>query len=170
MFRSLKDCTLDFDDRRGVLQSNSKTYRSLGDSGRTRVNVRSIEIDIEEDRESMVERFCDLPEAIEGLLNFGGFSLDLYRDKIALLSLLPRSPFEWHMDDNVWPDRDSMILYPFLVFLFDNRIAGQRGADKFWPKHRKKFALIPPLCFEQLGFTNRCQGVVHDGEERIPIH
>lgn len=62
-----------------------------------------------------------------------------------------------------------MIVYPFLVFLFDKRIARQRGSDKSWSKHRKKFALVPPLRFEQSGLTNRCQGVVHDGEEGVPI-
>jgi hypothetical protein len=46
------------------------------------------------------------------------------RSKIALCPVLARSPLEWHMDDNVGTNRDSMIFYPFLVFLLDNRIAG----------------------------------------------
>ncbi|MGA8508106.1 MAG: hypothetical protein WB762_21070 [Candidatus Sulfotelmatobacter sp.] len=170
MFHSFKDARLHFDDRRAVLQSNSKTYCSLGDSGRAQFNVRFVGIDIDEDRESIVERFADLPEAVKGLFNVSGFSLDLYRDKIALTPVLARSRLEWHMDDDVGPNSDSMIVYPFLVFLFDNRIAGQRGADKSWPEHRKKFALVSPLRFEQSGFVNRCQGVIHDGKERIPIH
>jgi hypothetical protein len=147
MFHSFRDARLHFDDRRAVLQSNGKTYCSLGDSGRAQFNVRFVGIDIDEDRESIVERFADLPEAVKGLFNVSGVSLDLYRDKIALTPVLVR----WHMDDDVGPNSDSMIVYPFLVFLFDNRIAGQRGADKSWPEHRKKFALVSPLRFEQSG-------------------
>jgi hypothetical protein len=166
----LTDARLHFDDRRAVLQSNSKTCCSLGDSGRAQFNVRSVGIDIDEDCESIVERFADLPEAVKGLFNVSGFSLDLYGDKIALTPVLARSRLEWHMDDDVRTDPDSMFVYPFLVFLFDNRIAGERGADKSWPEHRKKFALVSPLRFKQSGFANRCEGVIHDGKERIPIH
>src|SRR6266478_3869727 len=117
MFHSLRDARLRFDDWRAVLQSNSKTYCSLGDSGRAHFNVRSVGIDIDEDRKNIVERFADLPEAVKGLFNVSGFSLDLYHDKIALTPALTRSRLEWHMDDDVGPDLDSMIVYPFLVFL-----------------------------------------------------
>jgi len=88
--------------------------------------------------------FAELPEALKGLFNVGRFSLDLYRDKIALPPVLARSQLEWHMDDDLGPDRNSMIVYPFLVFLFDNRIAGQRGSESFMIARKASLSIEVP--------------------------
>ena len=71
---------LHYNDRRPVIQYDRKTDRLLRDAGGARLSMRLLRVDIDENRQWIIEGFADFPKAFECMLDIGRFALDLDRD------------------------------------------------------------------------------------------
>lgn len=70
--------------------------------------MRPMRVDSDEKSQRVTQRLANFPKAFESLLNIGRSPLDLDHDEVALGAGLRRTQREWHMDNEVWPNVDSV--------------------------------------------------------------